>query len=159
MLFSTQAQNKKAAVYNNKIIDLQHDIAPDLKVFFEALTSGGSIAELKAKRDVLMKDFDKAIAKVAKMKAFEDDIKLRNAALDWFKLYESSLDDEYNQIIELAAKPKDKRTDADRTQLKKLSEELIAQEIKIDDNFFAAQTEFAKRHNLELKEYAIGQTK
>jgi len=157
LVFSAWAQNKKAADYNNKIIDIQYKLVPDVVAFFKAMDSGNA-ADLKAKKDKLMKDFDKAIASVGKMKPFEGDIKLRNAALDWFKLYESTLDDEYNMIIDIVSKPKDKRTDEDKAKLKKLSDELIAQEEKIDQSFHLAQTEFSKKHNLELKEYAIGET-
>jgi len=156
--FTSQAQNKKAAKYNNKLIDIQYKLVPDVVNFFKAI-EGGDLVELKAKRDVLMKDFDKAIAKVSKMKPFEGDDELRKAALDWFKLYESSLNDEYNLILNIATKPKDKRTENDNIQLKVLADDLIAQEEAIDERFEAAQLAFSKRHNLELKKYAIGQTK
>lgn len=156
--FTTQAQNKKAAAYNNKIIDIQYKLVPDVVNFFKAI-EGGELSALKSKRDILMKDFDKAIVKVSKMQAFEGDDELRKAALDWFKLYESSLNDEYNLLMEIASKPKDKRTENDKVQLKVLSDDLIAQEEAIDERFQAAQQAFSKKHDLELKQYAIGQTK
>ncbi len=154
LIFSAQAQNKKAAKYNNTIIDIQHKLTPDVVDFFKAFEKG-NLEELKAKKAKLVKDFDKAIVKVNKMQAFEGDTKLRDAMLAWLKLYESSLDAEYNHIIEAAGKPKDKRTDEDRAKLEKLSKELIAKEVETDQNFETAQVEFAKRHNLELVEYPI----
>jgi hypothetical protein len=157
LVFSAQAQNKKAAKYNNSIIDIQYKLVPDVVNFFKAF-EGGSLIDLKAKRDILSKDFDKAIKKVSGMKAFEGDAALRDAALEWFKLYKSSLDAEYNHIMELASKPKDKRTAEDKAKLQKLSDELIGKETEIDLKFEQAQTEFSKRHNLELKPYEIGQT-
>ena len=126
--------------------------------FFKAF-EGGNLTDLKAKKAILSKDFDAAIAKVSKMKAFEGDMGLRDAALEWFKLYESSLDAEYNHIIELASKPKDKRTAEDKAKLQKLSDELIGKETETDLKFEAAQIAFSKKHNLELKSYEIGQTK
>ena len=157
LLVSTQAQNKKAAQYNNKIIDLQYKLVPDVVNFFKAF-EGGNLTDLKSKKAILSKDFTSAIAKVTKMKAFEGDIALRDAALEWFNLYKSSLDAEYNHIIELASKPKDKRTAEDKAKLQKLSDELIGKETEIDLKFEAAQVTFSKKHGLELKSYEIGQT-
>ncbi len=157
LIFSAEAQNKKAAKYNNKIIDMQYKLVPDVVNFFKAF-EGGSLTDLKAKKDILTKDFDKAITKVSAMKPFEGDSKLRDASLEWFRLYKSTLDAEYNHIIELASKPKDKRTDDDKAKLQKLSDELISRETEIDVKFETAQIEFSKRHNLELKTYEIGQT-
>jgi hypothetical protein len=158
LIIAAQAQNKKAAKYNNKIIDIQYKIVPDVVNFFKAF-EGGNLTDLKSKKAILSKDFDAAIKKVSAMKAFEGDIALRDAALEWFKLYKGSLDAEYNHIIELASIPKDKRTATDREKLQKLSDALIGKETEIDLKFEAAQTEFSKKHNLELKSYEIGQTK
>ncbi len=157
LVFSTQAQNKKAAKYNNKIIDIQYKLVPDVVNFFKAF-EGGNLTDLKSKKEILSKDFNAAIAKVKKMKAFEGDIALRDAALEWFNLYKGSLDAEYNHIIELASKPKDKRTPEDKAKLQKLSDELIGKETEIDLKFEAAQVTFSKKHGLELKSYEIGQT-
>lgn len=154
LIVSVQAQDKKAANYNNKIIDIQHKLAPDVINFFKAFEDG-SKEQMQAKKEKLSKDFDAAIKKVSKMKDFEGDTKLRDAMLAWLKLYESSLDAEYNHIIELASKPKAQRTDEDRAKLEKLSRELIQKEEAIDQNFENAQVEFAKRHNLELVAYPL----
>ena len=156
LLFSAEAQNKKAAKYNNKIIDIQYKLVPDVVNFFKAF-EGGSLVDLKSKKAVLSKDFEKAIKKVSGMKGFEGDTKLRDASLEWFKLYKSTLDSEYNHIIELASIPKDKRTAEDRAKLQKLSDGLISRETEIDVKFEEAQVEFSKRHGLELKKYEIGQ--
>ena len=156
LITSAQAQNKKAAQYNNKIIDIQYKLVPDVVNFFKAF-EGGNLTDLKSKKAILSKDFDAAIKKVSAMKPFEGDAGLRDAALDWFKLYKSSLDAEYNHIIELASIPKDKRTADDKAKLQKLSDQLIGKETEIDLKFEAAQVEFSKKHNLELKTYEIGQ--
>jgi hypothetical protein len=156
LVFSAQAQNKKAAQYNNKIIDLQYKLVPDVVNFFKAF-EGGNLTDLKSKKATLSKDFDAAIKKVNGMKGFEGDESLKKAALDWMNLYKNSLDKEYNHIIELVSIPKEKRTAEDTANLQKLSKELISKETEIDLNFEAVQAEFAKKHNLELKAYEIGQ--
>jgi hypothetical protein len=117
----------------------------------------GNPADLKTKKDKLTKDFDKAIKTVGGMKDFEGDAGLREAALGWFRLYEATLEVEYNHIIELVSISKDKRTAEDKEKLQKLADDLVAKEAEIDEKFHQAQLAFSKKHNLELKEYAIGQ--
>src|SRR6478735_1681404 len=97
LIFSAEAQNKKAAKYNNKIIEIQHKLTPDVVNFFKSFEKG-NLEDLKIKKKALSTDFDKAITKISAMKGFEGDTKLRDAMLAWLKLYESSLDSEYNQI-------------------------------------------------------------
>ncbi len=156
LIFPMQAQNKKAAQYNNKIINIQYKLVPDVVNFFNAL-EGGSLSDLKAKKNILSKDFDAAIQKVSSMDGFEGDVSLRDAALEWFKLYKSSLEEEYNHIIELASVSKEKRTPEDKEKLKELSAALIEKEKEIDHKFETAQVTFSKKHGLELKSYEIGQ--
>jgi len=156
MMFSVQAQNKQAAKYNNKIIDIQYNLVPDVVAFFKSMEAGNP-TDLKAKKVKLTTDFDKAIKTVSAMKGFEGDVELRDAALGWFRLYEATLEVEYNHIVELVSIPKDKRTDDDRAKLKKLAEDLVTKEAEIDERFHQAQLSFSKKHNLELKEYAIGE--
>jgi hypothetical protein len=144
-----QAQNKKAAKYNNKIIKLQHSVTPDVVSFFKTFEKG-SAEDLKKKQAKLIKDFDKAIAKVNAMPNFEGDGELKKAALDWFKLYENSFKNEYDHIIVLVANRD--RSKEDRVKLDQMTNELVAREEAVDVQFEAAQTSFAKRHKLEMIE-------
>lgn len=153
---AAQGQNKQAAKYNNKIIDIQYKLVPDVIAFFKAMESGNAV-DLKTRKDKLTKDFDKAILTVNGMKGFEGDIELRDAALSWFRLYEATLEVEYEHIIQLVSITKDKRTEEDKAKFSKLYEELVAKEGEIDEKFHQAQMAFSKKHNLELREYAIGQ--
>jgi len=147
-----QAQNKKAAQYNNKIIKLQHRVTPDVVSFFKTFEKG-SAEDLKKKQAKLIKDFDKAIAKVSAMPYFEGDGELKKAALDWFKLYESSFKKEYDHIIVLVANRD--RSKEDHAKLDQMTNELVAREEAVDAQFEAAQTSFAKRHQLEMVEHPL----
>ena len=146
------AQSKKAAAYNNKIIDIQHSLTPDIVAFFKAFDKG-TLEELKAKKDLLSKDFDKSIKKVSAMKSFEGDSSLKVAALNWFKLYKSSFDTEYNHILPLVA-DRD-RSKEDHAKMDALTDHLVKREEEIDANFEKAQEDFSKKYNLELKDYPI----
>jgi hypothetical protein len=154
--FGAAAQNKKAAKYNNKIIDIQHDVTPKIVTFFKTFEKG-SLDDLKAQQKTLIASFDNSIKKISAMKEFEGDADLRNAALEWFKFYKSSFEKEYNHILELVANRD--RSKEDHEKLDKLTDDLVKEEEKVDAKFSEAQEKFAKRHNLELKEYPIEETK
>ena len=147
-----QAQNKKAAKYNNKIIKLQHSVTPDVVSFFKTFEKG-SAEDLKKKQAKLIKDFDAAIAKVNAMPDFEGDGELKKAALDWFKLYESSFKNEYDHIITLVTNRD--RSKEDHAKLDQMTDELVKREGAVDAQFEAAQTAFAKRHQLEMIEHPL----
>lgn len=149
---TAQAQNKKAAKYNNKIIKLQHSVTPDVVSFFKTFKEG-SAEDLKKKQAKLIKDFDGAIAKVNAMPDFEGDGELRKAALDWFKLYESSFKNEYDHIIALVANRD--RSKEDHAKLDQMTNDLVKREEVVDAQFEAAQTAFAKRHQLEMIEHPL----
>lgn len=143
------AQNKKAAQYNNKIIKLQHKVTPDVVGFFKTFEKG-TTEDLKKQQAKLIKDFDAAIAKVNAMPDFEGDGELKKAALEWFRLYESSFKNEYDHIITLVANRD--RSKEDHAKLDQLTDELVKREEAVDAQFEAAQTAFAKRHQLEIVE-------
>ena len=146
ILGTAQAQNKKAAKYNNKIIKLQHSVTPDVVKFFKTFEKG-STEDLKKKQAKLIKDFDRAIVKVNAMPDFEGDGELKKAALDWFKLYESSFKNEYDHIITLVANRD--RSKEDHAKLDQMTNELVKREEAVDAQFETVQTAFAKRHQLE----------
>ncbi|MCS6824574.1 MAG: hypothetical protein NZ529_09775 [Cytophagaceae bacterium] len=148
------AQNKKAAAYNNKIIEEQYKVTPYIVKFFKTFEKGTKEELMNQKAD-LIKRIDKAIAKVSKFKDFEGDGSLRDAALEWFRLYESSLVKEYDHMIELISNRD--RSKEDHDKLDELAKKLIKEEELLDAKFQKAQEEFAKRHNLELVEYPVKQ--
>lgn len=144
-----QAQNKKAAKYNNKIIKLQHSVTPDVVSFFKTFEKG-SAEDLKKKQAKLIKDFDAAIAKVNAMPDFEGDGDLKKAALEWFRLYESSFKNEYDHIITLVTNRD--RSKEDHAKLDQMTDELVKREEAVDAQFEKAQADFAKKHHLEMIE-------
>jgi hypothetical protein len=143
------AQNKNAAQYNNSIIKIQHRVTPDIVEFFKSFDKG-TAEDLKKRQAKLVKDFDAAIAKVTAMPDFEGDGELKKAALDWFRLYESSLKNEYDHIITLVANRD--RSKEDHAKMDQMTDDLVKREEGVDAQFEAAQNAFAKRHHLEMIE-------
>jgi hypothetical protein len=150
LLFNVaQAQNKNAAKYNNNMIKLQHHVTPDIVKFFKTFEKG-TAEDLKKQQAKLIKEFDASIAKINSMPDFEGDGELKNATLLWFKLYESSFKNEYDQIIALVANRD--RSKEDHAKLDQMTDDLVKREEAVDAQFEAAQNAFAKRHKLELVE-------
>ena len=156
LLFTTvfvQAQVKKgAAKYNNRIIKMQHKVTPDIVEFFKDFEKG-TAEDLKKQKAKLIPEFNAAIKKIEAMPDFEGDAELKNAALDWFKLYKNSFETEYEHIIVLVANRD--RSKEDHAKLDKMTDELVVREEAVDAQFEKAQIAFAKRHNLELIERPI----
>lgn len=148
----SQAQTKNAAKYNNTIIKLQHKVTPDIVTFFKDFETG-SAEDLNKQKAKLIPEFDAAIAKINAMPDFQGDADLKNAALDWFKLYKESFENDYEHIIALVANRD--RSKEDHAKLDQMTDELVAKEEKVDAQFEKAQVAFAKKHNLELIERPI----
>jgi hypothetical protein len=141
------AQNKEAVKYNNKIIKEQHSVTPLIVSFFhnhfKKHVSPGVIKKEKEKIELKL---DKGIANLRAMDGFEGDTKLRDSAIEWFRLYKRSFDIEYEQVIPILTK-KDK-TEEDKVKLKELRDKLLAEEEAIDIKFEMAQEAFAAKHKL-----------
>ena len=146
------AQNRKAAKYNDKIINEQHKISPLLVKFYKSLNTA-SLEELKAEKAALIKTIDASIAKVFAMPGFEGDVALRDACLDWFKLYKRTLEVDFEEVLHIVA-DKDKSAD-EKAQLQTVKEKMVKEEDEIDAKFETVQTAFAQRHGLQLVEHPI----
>jgi hypothetical protein len=147
--FVGQAQTKNAAKYNNAIIKIQHSVTPGIVKFFKTFEKG-TADDLKKQKAKLIPKFDAAIAKIKAMPDFEGDAELKNACLEWFTLYKSSFETEYNHIIELVSNRD--RSKEDHAKMDQMTDELVVKEEAVDARFEQAQEAFAKRHKLVLIE-------
>lgn len=142
-----QAQNAKAAKYNNKLFKLQNDASAQIVKFFEVVKSG-DIAKIQASHTDVNKHLDEKIAAVSKFKAFENDNSLKEAVLVWLKGYEESFENEYKLMLPLLAK-KD-RTAEDNAKLNQMHDDLIKEEVAFDQKLTETQKTFAEKHKLTL---------
>ena len=150
----TSAQNQEARKYNDKIITEQHNITSKMVKFFKTFKTA-SLDDLKKQRTVLIAMIDKSTAKVKAMNGFENDTKLRDGALEIFGFYKSTLEKEYNEMIQLIANRG--RSKADNETLEKYKNDLISREDEMDNKFAKIQEDFAKRHKLILQKHDIKQ--
>ena len=144
---NAQAQNKKAAIYNNKLFALQHEVSGQIVRFFEYVKSGDS-EKIKLAHDSVNQSIDAKIAAVSKFKSFKGDNSLKQAVLDWLKAYEDSFENEYKLMLPLLNKKE--RTDAENQSLNQMHDALIREEIAFDQKLSAAQKDFAQKHDLTL---------
>lgn len=148
-----QAQNTKAAKYNNKIIKEQHEITPMIVAFLHMQTKHYVKKEhewSEQERINIEKKLSKAIAHVMNLRPFEGDTELKEAALAWFELYRRSFDVEYEEIVAILGKKE--KTEADIARVEEIKSKLIQEEESIDQRFAKAQENFAAKYQLSLRE-------
>ena len=144
------AQNREAVKYNNTVIKEQHSVTPLIVSFFHNhFKKHIAPAIIKREKEKIELKLDKGIARLQAMDGFEGDTKLRDAAIEWFKLYKRSFDIEYEEVIPILTK-KDK-TEDDKMKLKALREKLLSEEEAIDIKFEKEQEDFAAKHKLTFE--------
>jgi hypothetical protein len=144
------AQNHEAVKYNNRVIKEQHSVTPLIVSFFHNHLKKHIAPDIiRREKEKIETKLDKGIARLQAMEGFEGDTKLRDAAIDWFKLYKRSFDIEYEQVIPILTK-KDK-TEDDKQKLKTLRDKLLAEEEAIDIKFEMEQEAFAAKHKLTFE--------
>jgi hypothetical protein len=154
ILFSTVtfAQNPKAAKYNDKIVDHQHDIAEEMVAFFKSFKTDTK-ENLEKKRMGLLNKINGSLSKIQAMGGFEGDTKLRDGALDLLKFYKGTVEKEYAEVVHLVTNKN--RTKEENDKLDQHRTTLISKEEEMDAKFATIQEEFAKRHNLILKTHEL----
>ena len=150
--FSTFAQNYKAAKYNDKIILIQHKITSKLAKFASSI-GRTPLEKLHNEKDDIEIALSKAIKKVETLDAFEGDIQLRDASIEWFKLTKKILEKDFDEVMHILTKHE--KSEIEKQELKDMMNKLVSEEDEIILKFEKAQEEFASRHRLELVEVPI----
>ena len=145
LFFGANAQNEKAAKYNNKLMKYQLATSIDISSFFHHIKHS-KYEQIEAAHTKVDKSLDVLRAKVDKMGGFEGDNSLHDALNEWIKGYEESFDNEYKQMLPLFKN--EKRSAEENAKLNKMHDELIAEEKVMDEKLVAAQKEFAKKYEL-----------
>lgn len=148
-IFSGFAQNRKAALYNNKMFAEQEKVSLAIINFFKDFKNS-DYESLEKQHQSILKQIETSNKVVASMPAFENDNSLRDAALKWFSGYKESFENEYKLMLPLLGKKE--KTDEDKAKLEEMHNELIKEEEELDKNLLKVQQEFAKKHNLTLEE-------
>ncbi|MFQ3575674.1 MAG: hypothetical protein SNJ77_04490 [Cytophagales bacterium] len=143
------SQNRKAALYNNKMFAEQEKVSLAIINFFKDFQNA-DYNSLEKQHQNILTQIDKSYKVVASMPDFENDNSLRDAALKWFSGYKESFENEYKLMLPLLGKKE--KTQEDKAKLEEMHQELIKEEEELDKNLLKIQTEFAKKHNLTLEE-------
>jgi hypothetical protein len=147
--FCIQAQNRKAAIYNNKMFAEQEKVSKVIIEFFK-IFENADYNTLEKQHQKILKQIDKSYKVVAAMPSFENDNSLRDALLKWLNEYKDSFENEYKLMLPLLSK-KDK-TQEEKDKLEQMHQDLIKEEEKLDKELLRVQKEFAQKHNLTLRE-------
>lgn len=137
--------------YNDTIIGEQTKIS---KVMIEMANNFSSdLGKSEALRQDLVKQCEASIKVVKELPEYKGNVKFRDAGAALFGFYKEISDKEYKEMIDILKKEQIEVADIER--LTTLEKEISARETPLDDTFQSAQQEFAKEHNLSLKENEI----
>jgi len=97
---------------------------------------------------------DSSIAAIGRIESFEGGEALKSSALDMIQFYKDIYSNEFKTMIEILKKGEN-ITPEDIESLTKINEEITKREQVLDATFNNAQTEFAKKNNLNIGENAL----
>jgi len=147
---STYGQSpKKAAKYNDKIIDEQIQIVIKIDSLIETYTTFIN-PDIQIAYDEAVKQVDKSIKVVKKMPKFDKSDTFKNNALTLFETYKSILENEHKEMVRLYALPDADFNQEQANKWDKLAEAADAKTQKAIDKFKTEQQEFADKYNLNL---------
>lgn len=136
-----------AAKYNDHMIKRQHKVVKGFMKMYDTFEKGTKEEMLK-EHSTLVILVNKSIEEIKTLAPYEGDADFKNAALELFTFYKSSLENEYPKMIALIA-IRD-RSKEDHKKLDDYRDDLVKREKDYDDKFEDAQIAFSKKHDLKL---------
>ncbi len=136
-----------AAKYNDHMIKRQHKVVKGFMKMYDTFEKGTK-EEMFKEHGKLLVLVNKTIEEINALTPYEGDADFKNAALELFNFYKSSLDNEYPKMIALIAIRA--RSKEDHKTLDDYRDNLIKREKEYDDKFEDAQIAFSKKHGLKL---------
>lgn len=145
--FGVFAGGNPAAKYNDHMIKRQHKVVKGFMKMYDTFEKGTKEEMLKEHSRLLVL-VNQSIDEIKALTPYEGDSDFKNAALELFTFYKSSLDNEYPKMIALIA-IRD-RSKEDHKKLDDYRDDLVKREKMFDDKFEDAQITFSKKHDLKL---------
>lgn len=139
-----------AAEYNNFIVAEQTKIAKKNINYVIKSVHSKSARKIESKRTAVIKQIDKSLKKVKKMKGFDNKTKLKSEAIEMLEEYKDVYLISYKEINALA--------ETQQESFKNLEKYFKAQDKaeerlnKAAQKFSKAQKQFAKDHNMKLED-------
>ena len=140
-----------AVDYNDHIVGLQNEIGYKMIAFNEEVSSEyASTESVQPFYDDLLKTTREVIGKLEKVKPFEKNVDLKNAAMELFRYYETTISVDYKEMIELTFGSE--LDEAAMTRVQELLVKVTEAEAVVDAKFKNAQEAYAKKYNIDLEE-------
>jgi hypothetical protein len=145
-----------AVDYNDHIVGLQNEIGLKMIAFNEQVSSEYANTEsVMPYYDDLLKTTQDVIKKLEKVKPFEKNVELKNAAMDLFRYYETTISVDYKEMIQLIFGGE--LDEAAMTRVQELLVKVTEAEAVVDTKFKSAQEAYAKKYNIDLEENELQQ--
>jgi len=135
--------------YNDYIVLQQTTFAERLMDFNQAMGDPEvSVETVKIMHGELLDVARTSADNVKAMKSFQKNTRLRDAAYGLYSFYVDMIDHEYRELMLIALMPE--ASEADLARMDELVAIVTEKEKRYDEEFQAAQQEFARIHNMEL---------
>jgi hypothetical protein len=150
-IFKYAGGSSAAIKYNDQIVSNQNRIIEKVFPLSQAFQTGDQ-ADMEAKLETLKIQIDQSLAAVSAMKAFKGNIELRDSAIDLFKFYRTIADNEYTEIINIISLARNNITEYEKNRLIEIQSSLTSREREYDNRLQAAQSRFAGKYGIKIKE-------
>ncbi|HLP55930.1 MAG TPA: hypothetical protein VK151_12925 [Fluviicola sp.] len=141
-----------AVSYNDHIVGLQNEIGYKMIAFNDEVGAEDATAEsVQPYYDDLLKTTRTVISKLEKVKPYEKNVALKNAALELFRFYETTIKVEYKEMMDLIFSDAG-LDDAGMLRVQELLTKVTEEEAVVDQKFKEAQEAYARKYNIELEE-------
>lgn len=144
-----QSTKDQAIDYNDKIIALQTRIIKSMIAFSKSFGTGDGKTMMKAHKE-MVSTIETVLAETKKVGPFQGDSKLRDAAVELFKFYNSISRKEYLEIVNILKKGKPGKKDMAR--MNQIVESITVRETALDKKFQGIQVAFTKKYGIDLTE-------
>jgi hypothetical protein len=144
---------KNAVQYNDYIVGRQTKLMKNVLAF-------GKVADYNLdSAEVMLTDFvdetDKMITDIKGMPPYKGDSTLRDAAINSFTFYKRVFGKDYVDLLHI--RKRGELGESDVTEMQGIVDKISKEEEGYDDAFHRAQRDFAKKHNMKLRENEMQQ--
>jgi len=150
------AELEDAMSYNDYIVDQQSSIGRIMIALQEEMNKELLEPErLWSIYDSLLHQIDESLNAVKALPPYEDNVDLRNSAVELLQFYQSTVALGYKTLLEILIRQE--FSESDMQTLNQILETVTAEEAIRDQRFQEAQNSFASTHNMELQENELNE--
>jgi hypothetical protein len=143
----------EAIKYNDKLINYQGKVITEM-IKLSKIFQKKDPVEMNLGLKRLQDTIDNAIEKVEAIPGYEGNTDLKDALLDLLDFYRDISAEEYAEMINIIGRGND-ITQSDIDYLQKMQDSITEREKELDEELARAQSEFAKKHNIEIRKNTL----